>query len=163
MKLTTNMWQRKIQRKIYGPIKDQNLWRIWTNDELQVMYRKPNILTTIKVRRLEWAGHLVGMSDARTAKTMWRTGFGRGYGPVVRQTTEEANLHLSIPFAWNMKLSQWITGTDVSTQRLVLIFSTLPWNIGAPLSIDSAAYLRRKTLSATPLRRPQNLHVYICP
>jgi hypothetical protein len=28
MKLTTNMWQRKIQRKIYGPIKDQNLWRI---------------------------------------------------------------------------------------------------------------------------------------
>jgi hypothetical protein len=39
-----------------------------TNDELQVRYRKPNILTTIKVRRLEWAGHLVRISDDRTVK-----------------------------------------------------------------------------------------------
>jgi hypothetical protein len=30
------------------------------------MYRKPNIVTTIKVIRLEWAGHLVRMSDDRT-------------------------------------------------------------------------------------------------
>jgi hypothetical protein len=27
-----------------------------------------NIVTTIKVRRLEWAGHLVRMSDDRTIK-----------------------------------------------------------------------------------------------
>jgi len=32
------------------------------------MYRKPNIVTTIKVRRLELAGHLVRMSDDRTVK-----------------------------------------------------------------------------------------------
>jgi hypothetical protein len=31
------------------------------------VYRKPSIVTTIKVRRLEWAGHLAGMSDGRTA------------------------------------------------------------------------------------------------
>jgi hypothetical protein len=49
-------------------MKDQNGWRIRTNDELQVMYRKPNIVRTIKVRRLEWAGHLVRMSDDRTVK-----------------------------------------------------------------------------------------------
>jgi len=30
------------------------------------MYRKPNTVTKIKVRRLEWAGHLVRMSDDRT-------------------------------------------------------------------------------------------------
>jgi hypothetical protein len=59
--------RREIIRKIYGPIKDQNGSRIRTNDELQVMYRIPNIVTTIKVRRLEWAGHLVRMSD-RTLK-----------------------------------------------------------------------------------------------
>jgi hypothetical protein len=34
------------------------------------MYRKPNIVTTIKVRRLEWAGHVVRMSDGRTVKTV---------------------------------------------------------------------------------------------
>jgi hypothetical protein len=32
------------------------------------LYRKPNIETAIKVRRLEWAGHLVRMSDDRTVK-----------------------------------------------------------------------------------------------
>ena len=63
--------RRKIIRKIYGPIKDQNGSRIRTNDELQVMYRIPNIVTTIKVRRLEWAGHLVRMSDDRTVKKVF--------------------------------------------------------------------------------------------
>jgi hypothetical protein len=33
------------------------------------MYRKPNIVTTMKVRRLEWAGHVVRMSDDRAVKT----------------------------------------------------------------------------------------------
>ena len=32
------------------------------------MYRKPNIITTIKVRRLELAGQLVRMSDDRSVK-----------------------------------------------------------------------------------------------
>jgi hypothetical protein len=34
------------------------------------MYRKPNIVTTMKVRRLEWSG-LVGMSDGRTVKIVF--------------------------------------------------------------------------------------------
>jgi hypothetical protein len=35
------------------------------------MYREPNILTTVKVRRLERAGHLVRMSDDRTIKKVF--------------------------------------------------------------------------------------------
>jgi hypothetical protein len=38
-------------RKISGPIKDQNGWRIRTNDELQVTHRKPNIVTRIKSQK----------------------------------------------------------------------------------------------------------------
>jgi hypothetical protein len=34
------------------------------------MYRKPNIVT-IKVRRLEWAGHRVRMSGDRTVKKVF--------------------------------------------------------------------------------------------
>jgi hypothetical protein len=45
--------ERRILRNVCGPIKDQNGWRIRINDELQVMYRKPSIVTTIKVRKLE--------------------------------------------------------------------------------------------------------------
>jgi hypothetical protein len=53
MKLFLETWERKILRKLYGRIRDQNAWRMENNDELQVMYRKPNIVTTINLRRLE--------------------------------------------------------------------------------------------------------------
>jgi hypothetical protein len=35
------------------------------------MYRKPNIVTTIKVRRLQWAGLLVRISDDRIVKKVF--------------------------------------------------------------------------------------------
>jgi hypothetical protein len=35
-------------RGVYGPKKDQTGWRIRNNDELQVVYRKPNTVTTVK-------------------------------------------------------------------------------------------------------------------
>jgi hypothetical protein len=35
------------------------------------MYRKPNIVTTIRARILEWAGHVVRMSDDLTAKKVF--------------------------------------------------------------------------------------------
>jgi hypothetical protein len=35
------------------------------------MYRKPDIVTTIKVRSLVWAGHVVRMSDGRTVKIVF--------------------------------------------------------------------------------------------
>jgi hypothetical protein len=44
MKSALKTWERKILQKIYGPMKDRNGWGIQTNDELQVMYRKPNVV-----------------------------------------------------------------------------------------------------------------------
>ena len=35
------------------------------------MYRKPNIVTTITARRLEWAGHPGRMSDDRNIKKVF--------------------------------------------------------------------------------------------
>jgi hypothetical protein len=43
----------------------------YCNDELQVVCGKPNILTAIQVRRLEWAGLLVRMSENRTVKKVF--------------------------------------------------------------------------------------------
>jgi hypothetical protein len=45
--------------KTCGSLKGQNGWRIQTNDEIQVVSRKPNIVPTVTVRRPELAGHLV--------------------------------------------------------------------------------------------------------
>jgi hypothetical protein len=35
------------------------------------MYRNPNIVTTIAVGRLEWAAHIVRMSDDRIVKKVF--------------------------------------------------------------------------------------------
>jgi len=67
MKSFFETWEREMLRKLHGRIRDENTWRI-ENDELQVMYRKPNIVTTIKVRKLEWVGYVVRIADDRTAK-----------------------------------------------------------------------------------------------
>jgi hypothetical protein len=61
----------KMLRKMYGPIKDQNGWRTRNNNEFQAMYRKPNIVITLKLRRLKWADHLVRMSDDWTVKKVF--------------------------------------------------------------------------------------------
>lgn len=39
------VWERKVLRKIYGPMKDScsNEWRIRTNNELGLLFQKPKI------------------------------------------------------------------------------------------------------------------------
>jgi hypothetical protein len=58
-------------RKVYGPKKDTNGWGIHTHKELQDQYRSADIVTSIKVRRLEWAGHEVRMDDERMVKRVF--------------------------------------------------------------------------------------------
>jgi hypothetical protein len=48
---------RKKNSKIYGPMKENNEWRIRTNNELGLLFQKSNILETIRSRRLKWTGH----------------------------------------------------------------------------------------------------------
>ena len=86
MKSFFETWERKILRKLYGRIRDQNASRI-ENDELQGIYRKPNIVTTMKVRNLEWAGYVVRTADDGTVKKAFlgKTGGRRGAGrPMLR-------------------------------------------------------------------------------
>jgi hypothetical protein len=64
-------WERKILQKIYGPKCEQGVWRIRTNLELQNVYRSPDVVTEIKVRRLERLGHIIRMDGARMAKKVF--------------------------------------------------------------------------------------------
>ena len=61
-------WERKIMRKIYGPTKENLQWRIKTNEELKTKYKAPDIVNVIKIRRLEWLGHVVRMNETRSVK-----------------------------------------------------------------------------------------------
>jgi hypothetical protein len=44
---------------------------------------RKQLLDELKEKRRYWK-----LKEEALDRTLWRTGFGRGYGPVVRQTTE---------------------------------------------------------------------------
>ena len=66
-----NTWERKILRRIYGPIQDEEGWRIRTNQELYDDYQDPTLVAEIKKGRLRWLGHLERMSTLRGAKVVY--------------------------------------------------------------------------------------------
>ena len=45
-------------------------WRRFHNEELNSLYRSPNIARVIKSRRLRWAGHIARMEEDRCAFKM---------------------------------------------------------------------------------------------
>jgi hypothetical protein len=64
-------WERKILRKIYGPTKENGQWRIKTNAELITIYKSQDIITVIKIRRLERLGHVIRMDETRSVKKIF--------------------------------------------------------------------------------------------
>jgi len=51
------IFERKILRKIFGPTKEVNgLWRIKTNEELDELIKRKNIIRFIKSQRLKRLG-----------------------------------------------------------------------------------------------------------
>jgi len=76
-------WEREILGEIYGPTKENEQWRIKTNEELMTKYKAPDIENVIKIRRLEWLGHVVRMNETRSIKKIFEGNLEgrRGRGP----------------------------------------------------------------------------------
>jgi hypothetical protein len=64
-------FERKILRRIFGPTKENQIWRIKTNEELDKLIKHKNIVNYIKAQRLTWFGHVQRMSDTRTVKKIF--------------------------------------------------------------------------------------------
>jgi hypothetical protein len=63
-----NTWERKIFSRTRGPVAEQGIWRIKTNQELRELYKDLDIVTGIKKNKLEWIGHAVRMDQGKTVK-----------------------------------------------------------------------------------------------
>jgi hypothetical protein len=67
----SNRQVRKILRKIFGPTKENQIWRVKTNEELDKVIKHKNIINYIKTQRLSWFGNVQRMPDTRTLKKIF--------------------------------------------------------------------------------------------
>jgi len=51
-------FERRVLRRIYGPILENEVYRRRTNVEVQQIYQKPGINAYLLSKRIEWAGHV---------------------------------------------------------------------------------------------------------
>jgi hypothetical protein len=65
------VFERKILRRIFGPTRENQLWRIKTNDELDKLIKHQNIINHIKALRLSSFGHVQRMPDSGTVKKIF--------------------------------------------------------------------------------------------
>jgi hypothetical protein len=65
------VFERKSLRKIYGPVKENKLWRIRRSDELEDIIKGENNVRFIKSQRIRWLGHIERMQDTAVPKKMY--------------------------------------------------------------------------------------------
>jgi hypothetical protein len=61
------VFQNRVLRRIFKPKWDEvtGEWRKLHNEELNDLYSSPNIVRVIKLRRMRWAEHVVGIGEGR--------------------------------------------------------------------------------------------------
>jgi hypothetical protein len=65
-----SIFERRILTYIFGPVEENGTWKRRYNHEL---YKLSDIIGYIKVKRFEWAGHLLHTSENRTIKKIFNT------------------------------------------------------------------------------------------
>jgi hypothetical protein len=68
---TSNISNTYIVYQIFGPTKENQIWRVKTNEELDKLIKHKNIINHIKAQRLSWFGHIQRMPDTRTVTKMF--------------------------------------------------------------------------------------------
>jgi hypothetical protein len=80
------VFERKILRKIFGPNKENGIWRIKTSQELDELIKRKNIINFIRAQRLSWLGHIERMQGTRMVKAIF------SWNPISRRPMEDQRL-----------------------------------------------------------------------
>jgi glutathione peroxidase-family protein len=65
LKYVLESFERKIIRRIYGPVRQGREWRTRNNEEIDNIIRKKYIVRFVKARRISWIGHVERMEDKK--------------------------------------------------------------------------------------------------
>ena len=58
-------------RKIFGPNNENGIWQINTNQELDEIIKRKNIINFIRAQRLSWLGYTERMQGTRMVKAIY--------------------------------------------------------------------------------------------
>ena len=100
------VFERKILRGIFGLTKENQIWRIKNNEELDKLIKHENIVNYIKAQRLSWFGHVKRMPETGAVKMIFKR------NPLTTRPSErpkhrwEDNI---IQDLGQMKIKNWIT------------------------------------------------------
>jgi hypothetical protein len=67
------VFERKVLRKIFGAIKENQQWRKLYNHEIQELYRQPSITNYVRAQRLLWVGHVLRMEENRVPRKCFQS------------------------------------------------------------------------------------------
>jgi hypothetical protein len=112
------IFERKILRKIYGPVQEGDIWRIRYNEELNRLIEGKDIVKSIKAQRVRWLGHVKRMeAGAMPRRTMeGRLFIGRRKGRPHLRWMDDVVADLRA-----MKIRQWTEKAEDREQwRLVV-------------------------------------------
>ena len=60
--------ERKILRRVFGPVFENGEWRILHNEEVYQLYQDDDVLRFVELNKLRWAGHVARMDEGRFPK-----------------------------------------------------------------------------------------------
>lgn len=64
------IFERKMIRRIYGPVREGDVWRIRSNSEINAILQSKDVVRFIKARRIGWLGHVSRMSPDRIQRQL---------------------------------------------------------------------------------------------
>ena len=64
------IFERKIIRKIYGPVCENGIWRVRSNLEIDKILKGEDLVRFVKSLRLRWLGHMERTETGRTPKKL---------------------------------------------------------------------------------------------
>jgi hypothetical protein len=75
-----HVFERKVVRRIYGPVREGERWRIRSIRELVEILRGEDIVKFVKSQRLAWLGHVERMDEVRMSRREEGDVEGQGRG-----------------------------------------------------------------------------------